>query len=279
MLKTNSEQLSGDPISLSRTGLSRLTSLFNRQWWWVTLVILLGMAVLARLGVWQLDRLEQRRARNAELIQQLALPPLTLTGEPLPDDLSNLKSRRANVSGEFDFSHQVALIHQNWMNTPGIHLIAPLIIEGSSQAVLVDRGWLPTDQAASENWSQFDEAGPLSVTGFIQLSQTLPASTQGSAQTIQTEPQAEWYRVDIQAIQAQMPYDLLPIYVLQSPPDDGGGDLPYRANPEFDLSEGPHLGYAIQWFIFALILGIIYVTYVSKKESSQLTPEQNSHES
>jgi surfeit locus 1 family protein len=279
MFKTESGQLSGDPISLSRTGLSLLTRLFSRQWWWVTLVILLGMAVLARLGVWQLDRLEQRRARNAELIQQLALPPLALPGEPLPDDLSSLRNRRASVSGVFDFSHQVALIHQNWMNTPGIHLIAPIVIEGSSQAVLVDRGWLPTDQAAPETWSRFDEAGPLRVIGFIQLSQTLPAGSQARAQLVQTELQPEWYRVDIQAIQAQMPYELLPFYVLQSPPDSGSGDLPYRADPEFDLSEGPHLGYAIQWFIFALILGIIYVSYVSKKESSRLATEQNAHES
>jgi surfeit locus 1 family protein len=87
--------------------------------------------------------------------------------------------------------------------------------------------------------------------------------------------------VDIQAIQAQMPYELLPVYVLesatedvqflsegmQSAPDDGDSDLPYRPEPEFDLSNGPHLGYAIQWFIFALILGIVYVSYVRKKEA------------
>jgi surfeit locus 1 family protein len=279
MFKTEGRQLSGDPISMPRTGLSLLTRLFSRQWWWVTLVILLGMAVLARLGVWQLDRLEQRRARNAELIQQLALPPLALPGEPLPDDLSSLKNRQASVSGVFDFSHQVALSYQNWENAPGIHLIAPLVIEGSSQAILVDRGWLPTDQAAPENWAQFDETGSLRVIGFIQLSQTLPPASQGSAQLAQNEFQAEWYRVDIQAIQAQMPYELLPIYVLQSPPEGGSGDLPYRADPEFDLSEGPHLGYAIQWFIFALILGIFYVSYVSKKESSRQPTEQNTHES
>jgi surfeit locus 1 family protein len=60
-----------------------------------------------------------------------------------------------------------------------------------------------------------------------------------------------------------MPYELLPIYLLQAP--DGSADgLPYRAEPERDFSEGPHLGYAVQWFLFAAILGAGYLGYVAR---------------
>ena len=131
----------------------------------------------------------------------------------------------------------------------------------------------PADQAATEKWSLFDEPGHVTVTGFIQPSQTLPASAD-AAQRIPPEPQPEWYRVDIEAIQAQVPYELLPVYVLHSPQDEGDAVLPYRVEPEFDLSEGSHLSYAIQWYIFALILGIIYIRYVTLKEASQ-PPEDN----
>jgi surfeit locus 1 family protein len=279
MLKIKSERLSLETISLPQSGLSLLGALFSRRRWWTTLVVLLGMAVLARLGVWQLDRLEQRRARNTAIIHQLELSPLALTGESLPGDQSSLKNRRGSAYGEFDFSHQVALLHQNWRDTPGIHLITPLVIDGTSQAVLVDRGWLPTNQAALENWSQFDEPGPVSVTGIIQLSQTLPARAGDVAQRISAEPQAEWYRVDIEAIQAQVPYELLPIYILESPPDESIAYLPYRVKPKFDLSDGPHLGYAIQWFIFSVILGVIYVRIVTKKETDEIRTEDDSHES
>ncbi len=273
MLKTVDTSLSEDR-SMPGSGLSLLMTLFNRRWWWTTLLVLLGMALLARLGFWQLDRLGQRRARNTELVQQLALPPLSLTGESLPDDLTSLRNRTASARGTFDFSHQIALKHQNWMNAPGIHLIAPLVIEGSSRAVLVDRGWLPTDQAAPESWSGFDEVGPVTAVGSVQLSQTLP----GNTSPIPAYPQTEWYRVDIDAIQAQMPYDLLPIYILQLPADDGRAALPYRIEPEFDLSDGPHLGYAIQWYIFALILGIIYVRVVSKNRAGYPSPGGNAEE-
>jgi surfeit locus 1 family protein len=273
MLDIKTERLADNIISLPGSSLALLRALFNRRWWWTTLVVLLGMAVLARLGVWQLDRLAQRRAHNAEIVQQLAMPPLPLTGQSLPEDLSSLKYRRAAVQGKFDFSHQIVLQYQNWMDSPGIHLVAPLVIEGTSKAILVDRGWLPFDQATPGHWTQFDEPGQVGVTGFLQLSQALPAGM--PSQGTPSEPKSEWYRIDIQAIQAQMPYDLLPVYLLQSPAEAGNTNLPYRAEPEFDLSDGPHLGYAIQWFIFSLLLGIMYVIYVYKKENSQPPPGVN----
>lgn len=277
MLKTKSKQGLGEAIALPRPRLIPVTTLLNRQYWWSTLLVLVGMAVLIRLGFWQLDRLSQRQARNAEIAHQLALPPLLLTGQSMPDDLTGLKHRRVSAHGEFDFSHQIGLKLQNWMGAPGIHLVTPLVVEGSSQAVLVDRGWIPSDQAAPENWSQFDEPGPVTVIGFVQLSQTLPNQSGSSSQTMPTGPQSEWYRVDVEAIQTQMPYELLPIYVLQSPPDDNSR-LPYRTEPEFDLSDGPHLGYAIQWYIFALILGIMYVRYVSKGATARPVTDKGSEE-
>ena len=42
--------------------------------------------------------------------------------------------------------------------------------------------------------------------------------------------------------------------------------LPYRIEPEVDLSEGPHMGYALQWFAFAIIAGLVYVGVVRSRE-------------
>ena len=106
--------------------LSSVTIFFNRQWWWTTLIVAAALVVLVRLGFWQLNRLEQRRTRNAIVAQQLAFPPLLLTdSERLPRDLTSLKMRQATAFGEFDFAHQVALTYQNWQGVPGIHLITP----------------------------------------------------------------------------------------------------------------------------------------------------------
>ena len=92
-----------------------------------------------------------------------------------------------------------------------------------------------------------------------------------------TGPSTEWYRLDVEAIQAQMPYELLPVYLLQSPLAEGNGNLPVRIETEIDLSEGPHLNYALQWFTFALIAGVIYlrIVYTKSREAAESTPPQN----
>jgi surfeit locus 1 family protein len=71
--------------------------------------------------------------------------------------------------------------------------------------------------------------------------------------------------VDVAAIEAQLPYALLPIYLQQVPPTDGNDSLPFQGELEPDLSDGPHLSYAIQWFIFAAILGVGYVYFVDNR--------------
>ena len=238
-----------------------LKVLFSRRWWWVTLVVILGMGVLARLGIWQLNRLEQRRAANAALREQLAAGPISLNDPSLnPAALPEMAGRKATATGRFDFSQQVLLQLQKFEGAPGGHLIAPLRLDGREDAVLVDRGWIPEDELTPEKWSQYDEAGTVTVTGTVRLQET--------ARGVEppTEPQQTWYRVNVEAIGRQLPYDVFPVYLLQSPPAAGNVALPYREEVEVDLSEGPHLSYAIQWFLFALMLGAGYVYYVYRDE-------------
>lgn len=250
---TQNKKSSAIPLSkLPRT-------IFNNRWWWTTLLILIGMAVMARLGIWQLDRLQQRRERNADYLQQIASDSIELSGLSLPADPGDLRDRSARVTGEYDFSRQLIVTQQNWQGRPGAHLVAPLRISDSEAAILVNRGWIPSSEAESGALSQYDQPGIQDIAGVIQLSQTLS----GNKETIVEEPQQNWYRIDIEAIQQQIPYRLLPIYLLESPSDNETTQLPYRLEPDIDLSDGPHLGYAIQWFLFAAVLGIGYLRYVS----------------
>ena len=147
---------------------------------------------------------------------------------------------------------------QNWNGRAGVNLVTPLLLADGPGAVLVDRGWIPEAENNPAGRAEYDISGEVQVEGYVALSQELPRG----GQSIPEEPQMEWYRVDIEAIQAQMAYDLLPIYILQAPTDEQ--ELPYRREQDIDLSEGPHLGYALQWFTFSIGLGIAYVVYVRK---------------
>jgi surfeit locus 1 family protein len=153
-------------------------TLVNRRWWKTTILVILGTIVLARLGVWQLDRLQQRRARNAEFVQRVTAEPLTLTGEPLPAEPADLKDRLALAKGQFDFKQQIVLTQQSWQGRPGVHLVTPLIIEGSDRAVLVDRGWIPAADAASGELARFNIDGVILIRGALKPSQILSGDTE-----------------------------------------------------------------------------------------------------
>ena len=61
-----------------------LRKIFSRTWWLATLLVFAGTLVLARLGIWQLDRLEQRRAFNAQFESARSQPLLDLN-QKLPE--------------------------------------------------------------------------------------------------------------------------------------------------------------------------------------------------
>jgi surfeit locus 1 family protein len=232
-------------------------ALFGRRRWWATLLVILGVALLARLGIWQLDRLDQRRAQNAELARQLDAAPLELTGAALPAAPEELVDRAARVRGTFDPANQFVLALQTWQGRPGVHLLTPLRIADSDVAVLVDRGWIPDEEYRAGSLAPYDPAGEQEVIGVIGVSQLRPDEA-----PIETDPGRLWYRVEIEGMAQLLPYELLPVYLQELSDPDATPALPYKAPREIDLSEGPHLGYAIQWFAFAILLAAGYVYLV-----------------
>lgn len=230
---------------------------FNRRWWWTTLLVVAATSVMLRLGFWQLERLGQRRAFNADISRRLQTPPLALDADPTGlGDLSGMKYRPVVARGEYDYSQEITLVNQNWEGQPGVHLVTPLIIEGSEQAVLVDRGWIPYADAAPEHWGKYAEPGPVEVKGTIWLADSKLETRGNGAASDRT-----WFWVDVDGIQARASRPLLPFYIQQSP-EPGRDTLPHRIEPDVQLSEGRHLEYIITWFSLAAVLGVGYVRYV-----------------
>jgi len=212
-----------------------------------------------------LDRLQQRRDHNARLSAGMAQPPLNMN-QALPPDLTAMEYRGVELTGTYDGSQEILLRNQYQDGQPGYHLVTPFVIDGSRQAVLVDRGWIPLDQGKPDQRKVFQQSGPVTLKGVLRRSQPEPIFLAGP------DPQLEagqarldaWSFLNLERIGPQIPYALLPVYVALSP-DAANTGLPQPAVLDVDLSEGPHLGYAIQWFIFASILLAGYPFYVRKQ--------------
>jgi surfeit locus 1 family protein len=75
-----------------------------------------------------------------------------------------------------------------------------------------------------------------------------------------------WNNADLEQIASQLPYPVLPVYIQEQPdPADAAPPIPFQ--PELELTEGPHMGYALQWFTFTAILVAGYPFFVRKQET------------
>jgi surfeit locus 1 family protein len=250
--------------------MSLLKKMFQRKWIFATLLVLAGTALCIRLGIWQLDRLAQRRVFNHQVTSMRAMSELDLNEEQ-PAEISQMEWRPVKVQGVYDFANQVALRNQYNGDQYGYHLVTPLCFDPSSgagqTAVLVDRGWIPADgNSTPDDWRKYDEEETVNVEGQIRLGQTKPRFG-GVADPLPADRSKLeiWNNADITNIAKQMPYPVLPVYVQPDVnPNDTVPPIPYQ--PEVELTEGPHFGYALQWFTFATILFVGYPFFLRKQE-------------
>lgn len=246
--------------------------MFSRRWWWTTLIVLAGIGVAIRLGIWQLDRHAQRQATISHIQAMQAMPMLDLNLSPLPADLDKMEYRQVTATGVFDFDHQVALRNQvrsRMSGTdPGIALVTPLILS-DGQAVLVERGWIPLDYNTPASWRQFDEPGTVSLQGILRLS--LEKGEMGRALLDPTLSPGQtrldfWNFINLIRLQEQFPYPILSVYIQQAP-GTNLESLPYRLMEEPDLDPGSHIGFALQWFFYAGLLLFGYPVWLKKQKA------------
>lgn len=248
----------------------------SRQWILTTILVLLGAAVCVRLGIWQLDRLDQRRAFNNQVMSMRALPPLDLNAEEV-SDLAAMEYRAVVARGTYDYENQIALRNFYHEGKYGYHLLTPLRLD-DSRAVLVDRGWIPSEgNDAPSAWRRYDEAAPVqvcrgtcqTVEGVIRLGvKKVPFGAKPDPTLAPGQTRLEfWNFVDIERLAAQIPYPILPVYI-QPNPDPNDNEPPIPQQPIIELTEGPHFGYALQWFAFAAILVIGYPFFVRRQSES-----------
>jgi surfeit locus 1 family protein len=212
--------------------------------------------VCARLGVWQLDRLAQRRAFNATLHQRLAGAPLPVS--TLPRDTTRGHYHRVTARGRFDYAGQVALATRSNLGSPGVHLLTPLRLDDGN-VVMVNRGWVYAPDAMTIDASKWreHEGDSVTVTGYAETWTGREAAPLPAARRVVRT-------LDSAAVARLVGAPVLPYFVAQTSDSARAADRVVRLG-EPTLDEGSHQSYAIQWFSFALI-GLIGGSLLVREE-------------
>ncbi len=236
-------------------------------------LVLAAVLVLARLGAWQLSRLDEARERVDAQQERLAAAPMPVTdllaGLRLDDthELAQLEFRRVTATGNYRPDDEVLQRGRSHQGRAGFHVLTPLALDDGGTA-LVRRGWVPFD---NDLRPPVTEAAPpdgtVTVEGYLERS--IPQPTGPIAQRDPDEgPLDIVFHADLARLGPQLGSDVLPMVVhleAQEPPT--AGPLPVPA-PRPALDDGPHLSYAIQWFAFALLGGGFYAVWLRKRAAS-----------
>ena len=223
-----------------------------------TIATLCMMVITFSAGRWQLNRAVEKAELQARFQQNQALAPVDLrsaTGDP-----SELRYRSLLVEGEFIPDKQVYIDNREHDGKSGFHVIAPLMISGANQVVLINRGWIERGPAYPNAPEVAVPAGRVKIVGSGSLPSTrfVELSDQAVAGNV-------WQNLTFARVNVALALAVLPIIVLQQQ-GLANGLSPVIEQPDFKIDM--HRGYAFQWFALTATLMVIYVVVNTKPHAA-----------
>ncbi|HEY1128453.1 MAG TPA: SURF1 family protein [Roseateles sp.] len=222
----------------------------NIRRWLLLAAVVLGSALTARLGVWQLDRAQQKLALQAAVEAEAARPALANA------DLGGVEQLHRSVAlhGQWVAERSVWLDNRPMDGRAGFYVVTPLRLTGRDEAVLVQRGWVPRDPSNRSHLPPLaTPAGEVEVVGRLAASPSrLYELGEGASGAIRQN-------LDAAALAAESGLRLLPLTVVQTAGAADDGLLRHWPAPDLGLHK--HYGYAFQWFALCALILILYVWF------------------
>jgi cytochrome oxidase assembly protein ShyY1 len=229
------------------------------RWILSHVLVVLLVVVMVNLGFWQLRRLHEKQAANRAVSSNTALPEVAVDSLLHPgDDYAAGHAtafRRVTATGTYDVANEVIVRARTVNERPGVWVLTPLRLANGS-ALVVNRGFLPTAGTPDAVPAEAEPpAGTVTVHGLVQATET--RGTFGA-----TDPSDgrlfDMARADVARIAKQTGYPLFPAYLQLKASDPAQSGAFPSPLPDPTLDEGPHLSYAVQWFLFSSIAVLGY---------------------
>jgi surfeit locus 1 family protein len=230
----------------------------------ITLSIL-GLALLAltaaliALGTWQVYRLSWKLDLIARVDARVHAAPVA---PPAPSDWSKVNAeddeyRRVTASGIFENDRETLVTASTALGS-GYWILTPLRLADGS-AILVNRGFVPTDRRDPTSRPQSRITGPASVTGLMRMSEP-----KGMLLRSNNPAGDRWYSRDVTAIAANREIANAAPYFIDADETPNPGGLPVGGLTVLDFPNN-HLVYAITWYVLAAMVAGLLV-YIVRNE-------------
>ena len=242
-----------------RSGRHRLL----RPSWVISHVLVFALVISTfALGMWQLSRLDERRSYNSIVTSQFGQPTEQLSSLLQSfEEGSDILYRVAEVSGEFDPSKQIYVVNRSQNGIAGVHVVTALKTLENSLFIAVNRGFIPRSVYLEANPGDLSPPiGEVDVRGLVIAGKKDDRGYGDEMAEIDLAVLSDYWEIELASV------------FLQREELNAVAEIPIPL-PLPDLTEGPHLSYAVQWFIFMTIALIGYPLVLRKvsKETVQVT--------
>lgn len=244
--------------------------LLSRRWAGYLALTVAFAIVCCCLGAWQLARRAEALTEVSRIDANYDADPVAID-EALPDlegfDV-DLKWLPVAVSGEWMPDEEVLVRNRPYSGATGYEVITPFRLDDGT-VFMIDRGWVSAPVDGTEVDVPAVSGGRVEVAARLKAGEDVIAgrsSTDDLLATIDLDELAD--RVEAPAYTGA--YGLL----VQSGAEANEPPLP-ATRPVRD--EGPHLSYAFQWFVFAL-MAFIGLGWAARQERRALTLDEDGPE-
>ena len=236
-----------------------------------TLLAFVCIPILISLGLWQLDRADEKRIIDQGVNDAIAKPALVLNQADI-ESINKEIYRTALIQGQYDDTKQFLLDNRTYKGQPGYHVISPMtfknnLVDNTTYGVLINRGWIKYNGTRDQirNISVNKELTQIegtikSIPQSIVLKDAAHDEISSTVVFKVKDKQLNGVRliqsIELDRLEKALNYKLLPVIIELKPTVENGF---IREWQPYYGSIDKHNAYALQWFAMASILLFLFI--------------------
>lgn len=226
---------------------------------WPTLGAAATIALMIHLGLWQVDR-GQEKQRMQDRYDAMAREPAVAMPQT-PVSAEDYRYRRVQAEGAYDPRYMILLDNRVLRGRVGYEVVMPLRLGESAMHLLVNRGWVPAGETRDDLPLVPAPAGKVTVSGvavvptdrILELSET-------------TREGKVWENLVLERYRAAFPVEIQPVVLRQTSESDDGLAREWERP---DAGVVKHQARAFTWFVIGAVVFAIWIGLNVRRSSQE----------
>jgi len=215
-----------------------------------TILGLLGLVVFSGLGTWQVFRAMEKQQLQDDMDIRVQQEAFTLDRNFM--DIESRKYSKVEAIGRYNPSGEILIDNMINNGNAGYHVLTPFVLKKDQTVIMVNRGWVAVGRDRKILPELNVPQSEIHIHGIISPHRSMPPLILGELDT----KTKVWLYFDKAIFEEKLGKEILPVVILLDKNDTSGY---IREWPKYEEKVSMHIGYAIQWYVFALIVLATYL--------------------